>query len=93
MQTNLILEFRKQGFYFLSLPLCVGELGCVGQLAGTLPGRSSMWMARYLGSAQQSVKGCILRGFLESDEFGLGGCQALGLQQQVIEIAVTPTTA
>src|SRR6267143_1911407 len=44
------------------------------------------------GSAQQSVKVCILRGFLESDEFGLGGCQALRLQQQVIEIAVAATT-
>jgi hypothetical protein len=45
------------------------------------------------GSAQQSVKVCILRGFLESDELGLGGCHALRLQQQVIEIAVAPTTA
>jgi len=33
-----------------------------------------------IGSAPQSVKVCILRGFLESDEFGLGGCQALRLQ-------------
>jgi hypothetical protein len=46
-----------------------------------------------MGSAQQSVEVCILRSFLESDEFGLGGCQALRLQQQVIEIAVAPTTA
>src|SRR5580765_9012855 len=34
-----MLEFRKQGFYFFSLPLCVGNLWCVGQLAGTLPGQ------------------------------------------------------
>src|SRR6476660_3339405 len=34
-----MLEFRKQGFYFFSLPLCVGKLWCVGQLAGTLPGK------------------------------------------------------
>jgi hypothetical protein len=33
-----------------------------------------------IGSAQQSVEVCILRGFPESDEFGLGGCQALRLQ-------------
>src|SRR5258707_8015779 len=48
---------------------------------------------RIYGSAQQSVEVRILRGFLESDEFGLGGCQALRLRQQVIEIAITPTTA
>src|SRR5512133_72394 len=34
-----MLEFRKEGFYFFSLPLCVGNLWCVGQLAGTLPGQ------------------------------------------------------
>src|SRR5580693_4296699 len=45
------------------------------------------------GSTRQSVRKCILCGFLESDEFGLGGCQALRFQQQVIEVAVTPTTA
>ena len=32
-----------------------------------------------IGSAQQSVRVCILRGFLESDEFGLRGGQALRL--------------
>ena len=47
----------------------------------------------FLGSTRQSVRKCILCGFLESDEFGLGGCQALRFQQQVIEVAVTPTTA
>jgi hypothetical protein len=31
------------------------------------------------GSAQQFVRVCILRGFLESDEFGLSGSQALRL--------------
>jgi hypothetical protein len=30
--------------------------------------------AALTGSAQQSVEGCILGGFLESDEFGLSGC-------------------
>jgi hypothetical protein len=45
------------------------------------------------GSGPQSVKVCILRGFLESDELGLGGWQALRLQQQVTEIAVAPTLA
>src|SRR6266851_5171972 len=47
----------------------------------------------FWGSAQQSVEVCILRGFLESDELGLGGSQALRLQQQISEIAVAPTTA
>lgn len=44
------------------------------------------------GSAQQSVKVRILRGFLKSDEFGFSGCQALCFQQQVVEIAVAATT-
>src|SRR4029077_8889093 len=38
-QSDLILEFREKGFHFFSLPLGVGELWCVGQLAGTLPGQ------------------------------------------------------
>ncbi len=46
-----------------------------------------------VGANAKKVRKCILCGFLESDEFGLGGCQALRFQQQVIEIAVTPTTA
>ena len=49
--------------------------------------------AQFSGSAQQSVEVCILRSFLESDELGLGGSQALRLQQQISEIAVAPTTA
>ena len=48
---------------------------------------------RFPGSAQQSVKVRILRGFLKSDEFGLSGCHALCFQQQVAEIAVAATTA
>ena len=47
---------------------------------------------RNWGSAQQSVKVRILRGFLKSDEFGFSGCQALCFQQQVAEIAVAATT-
>jgi hypothetical protein len=38
-QTNLMLEFREQGFYFFSLPLRVSELRRVGQLASTLSGQ------------------------------------------------------
>jgi len=37
-QPDLILQFREQRFHFLSLPLCLGELGRVGQLACPLPG-------------------------------------------------------
>jgi hypothetical protein len=37
-QSDLILEFREQGFQFLSLPLCLRELGRVRQLPRTLPG-------------------------------------------------------
>jgi hypothetical protein len=39
-QSDLILEFRKQGLNFLSLALCPGELGRVGQFAGAL----SCWL-------------------------------------------------
>ena len=38
-QPDLILEFREQGFYFFSLPLCLGKLSRVRQLPCALPGR------------------------------------------------------
>jgi len=38
-QSDLILEFREQGLHLLSLPLCVREFWCVGQLASALPSR------------------------------------------------------
>ncbi len=45
------------------------------------------------GSAQQSVKVRILRGFLKSDEFGLSGCHALCFQQhEMPEFVVIGTT-
>jgi hypothetical protein len=44
------------------------------------------------GSAQQSVRKCILGGFLKGDGFDLGNGQALRLQQQVSEIPVATTT-
>src|SRR5689334_21385853 len=37
-QSDLIFQFREQGFHFLSLPLCLGELWRVYQLPRTLPG-------------------------------------------------------
>src|SRR5260370_25888333 len=43
----------------------------------------------FLGSAQQSVRVRILRGFLESDEFGLSGSQSLRLQQQIVHVSIT----
>ena len=46
----------------------------------------------FFGSAQESDEVRILGGFLESDEFGLGGGHTLRLQQQVVEIAVATTT-
>src|ERR1700684_641726 len=46
-------------------------------------------VAEFSGSAQQSVRVRILRGFLKSDEFGLCGGQALRLQQQVVHVAIT----
>ena len=41
-----------------------------------------------IGSTQQSVRVLILRSFLKSDEFGLGGGQALRLQQQIVHVSV-----
>ena len=46
-----------------------------------------------IGSAQQSVRVRILRGFLESDEFGLSGSQALRLQQQIVHVSITAAAA
>src|SRR5438874_7047409 len=37
-QSDLILQFREQGFHLLSLPLCLGELWRVNQLPRTLSG-------------------------------------------------------
>jgi hypothetical protein len=37
-QSDLILQFREQGFHLLSLPLCFGELWRVDQLPRTLSG-------------------------------------------------------
>src|SRR5882762_8396406 len=47
----------------------------------------------FFGSAQQFVRVCILRGFLESDEFGLSGSQALRLQQEIVHVSITAATA
>src|SRR5258708_5143175 len=47
----------------------------------------------FYGSAQQSVRVRILRGFLESDEFGLSGGQALCLQQQIVHVSITAAAA
>jgi len=76
------------------------EMICVDFLAGANLDHGDPEMLLFsvtrffkFGSARQSVRKCILCGFLESDEFGLGGRQALRFQQQVIEVAVTPTTA
>lgn len=38
-QPDLILQFREQRFHLLSLPLCLGKLGRVRQVACALPGR------------------------------------------------------
>ena len=37
-QSDLILQFCKQGLYLLSLPLCMGELWGIDQLPRTLSG-------------------------------------------------------
>jgi hypothetical protein len=41
-----------------------------------------------MGSTPETAKMRILRGFLKSDEFGLGDRQPLRLEQQVVEIPV-----
>jgi len=46
-----------------------------------------------IGSERESVKMRILRGFLQSDEFVLGGRQALRLQQQVVHVAISSAAA
>ena len=45
------------------------------------------------GSIQQTGKEHVLRGFLESDEFGFRGGQPLGFQQQVVEVAIAASAA
>jgi hypothetical protein len=43
-------------------------------------------------SERESGKVRILCGFLKNEELGLGSRQALCLQQQIVQIAVAPTT-
>jgi len=47
----------------------------------------------FTGSARQSVKVRILRGFLKSNKFGLCGSQALRFQQQIVQIPVTTSSS
>jgi hypothetical protein len=44
-KADLSLEFRKQGFPILPLPLCIGELWRVDRLPGCRA-NSSMWIVR-----------------------------------------------
>jgi hypothetical protein len=45
------------------------------------------------GSPQESDEVGILGGFLESEEFGLGSCQSLCLEQEIVHVTVTTTSA
>ncbi len=47
----------------------------------------------FFGSAQETGEGCCSCGFLKGDEFCPGGGQALGLQQQVSQVLVSPAPA
>src|ERR1700719_2558569 len=48
----------------------------------------SLHLHIFFGSEQEFVETRILGCFLKNDEFGLGDCHALGLEQQVAEILV-----
>src|ERR1017187_3700782 len=45
------------------------------------------------GSWTESVKGIVLRGFLENDKFRLERCHTLGLEEQVAGISVASASA
>src|SRR6516165_3310805 len=47
---------------------------------------------RKYGSERESVRTRILRSFLQSDELGLGGRQALRLQEQIVHVAISSAT-
>jgi|SRR6516225_2808910 len=49
-------------------------------------------IACFLGSERESVRTRILRSFLQSDELGLGGRQALRLQEQIVHVAISSAT-
>src|SRR5499427_6160048 len=53
--------------------------------------KSGTHQRRKYGSAQELVETRILGCFLKNDEFGLGNCHALGLEQQIGEILVATT--
>jgi hypothetical protein len=50
-------------------------------------------VALIIGSPQESDEVDILGGFLESEEFGLGSCQSLCLEQEIVHVTVTTTSA
>jgi len=54
-QSDLILDFREQGFHFLSLPLGMGELGRLHQLPYALPG----WIVLADDEASESSTGAL----------------------------------
>ena len=54
-QSDLILQFREQGFHLLSLPLCFGELWRVDQLPSTLSG----WFVLVDDKAPESGTGAL----------------------------------
>ncbi len=47
-------------------------------------------LVRLFGSAQETGEGCCSCGLLKGDEFCPGGGEALGLQQQVSQVLVSP---
>src|SRR3954466_15761320 len=55
-QSDLILQFREQGFHLLSLPLCFGELWRIDQLPRTLSG----WFVLVDDEASEGSSWCIV---------------------------------
>jgi hypothetical protein len=56
-------------------------------------GASCLRALRFYGSARESEKGVILRGFLKDDELGPGCGHALGFEQEVTEISIAAAAA
>ena len=73
---------------------CLGPIHAAENLsANSFELISDLESQRKNGSWRESGKVHVLRGFLKSDEFGSRGGQALGFQQQVVEVAIAASAA
>ncbi len=84
---------KSQSWIAVSVYVLVANVKKRLKIAASLYEMLQILSLTMFGSAQEFVRVCILCGFLESDEFGLSGSQALRLQQQIVHVSITAAAA